>query len=92
MPDQSDIGASESASREKNTLEQDLLYTNPLLGNNVSTDEVRAVLALLTHLDLSDSSLGDEGSYGLILVHEWLRRSMAYSGCGDSLVVPGVER
>ncbi|MBL1259811.1 MAG: hypothetical protein COB33_004665 [Thiotrichaceae bacterium] len=91
MPDQSDMGAPERGPQEKNTLEQDLLYTNPLLGNHVSTDEVRAVLALLRHLDLSDPSLGDEGSYGLILVHEWLHRSMAYSGCGDSLVVR-VER
>jgi len=91
MPDQPDTGAPESATQKRSTLKQDLLYTNPLLGNDVSTDGVRAVLALLTHLDLSESNLGDEGSHGLILVHEWLRRSMAYSGCGDSLVVR-VER
>ncbi|MCF6323161.1 MAG: hypothetical protein L3J89_02360 [Gammaproteobacteria bacterium] len=74
MADQSTTGA-----QEREAPDQDLLYTNPLLSNNTQTDEVRAVLALLTHLDLNDSTLGNEGSYGLILIHEWLRRSMAYA-------------
>ncbi|MBL1261749.1 MAG: hypothetical protein COB33_014615 [Thiotrichaceae bacterium] len=74
MPDQSSSG-----DQEREAPDQDLLYTNPLLSNDAQSDGVRAVLALLTHLDLNDSALGNEGSYGLILIHEWLRRSMAYA-------------
>ncbi len=65
--------------QQREAPDQDLLYTNPLLSNDTQADGVRAVLALLTHLDLSDSTLGNDGSYGLILIHEWLRRSMAYA-------------
>ncbi len=74
MADQPTTGA-----QEREAADQDLLYTNPLLSNDTQADGVHAVLALLTHFDLSNSTLGNDGNYGLILIHEWLRRSTAYS-------------
>ena len=58
----------------------ELLYTNPLLNDDVTIENVRAVLALLSALDASDCALGGEGNMGLHLIHEWLRRSLAYTG------------
>jgi len=83
MPDQTD-----TADRNADTQNDELLYTNPLLSHDLPVDNVRAVLALLTHLDLSESTLGSEGNHGLVLVHEWLRRSMAYSGHENELTIP----
>ena len=66
----------------------DLLHTNPILSDDIPVDNARAVLALLTHINLADSVLGDEGNHGLFLVHEWLRRSLAYTGHENELTIP----
>ncbi|MBL1259822.1 MAG: hypothetical protein COB33_004720 [Thiotrichaceae bacterium] len=84
MHDQPD----ENTAQDTDTPEDNLLYTNPLLSEDIPTENARAVLALLTYIDLSESTLGVEGNHGLILVLEWLRRSLAYTGQGDELAIP----
>ncbi|MCF6258948.1 MAG: hypothetical protein L3J98_02110 [Gammaproteobacteria bacterium] len=75
MPDQPDTRVQDTDERHI-----ELQRTNPLLSEDIPVDNIRAVLTLLTYIDLSDICLGDEGSYGLFLVHEWLRCSVTYSG------------
>lgn len=70
------------------TPHNNLLYTNPLLSDDSPADNARAVLALLSHINLADSVLGEEGNHGLFLVHEWLRRSLAYTGHKNELAIP----
>jgi len=73
---------------DQHSIHSDPLYTNPLLSDDVPSDNVRAVLAFLATIDVSDCALGDEGNLGLHLVHEWLRRSLAYTGPIDELAIP----
>ena len=61
--------------KDQQTVDKDLLYTNPLLSDDVPAENVQAVLALL-------------GDRGLHLIHEWLRRSLAYTGVTDEPVIP----
>lgn len=65
--------------------DQDLLYTNPLLSDDMPLDNVEAVLTFLSSIDSSDCNLGDRG---LHLIHEWLRRSLAYNGKTENLAIP----
>lgn len=68
--------------------DSDVLYTNPLMGDDKVLDNVRAVLALLIAIDVGESSLSTDGNSGLNLIHAWLQRSLAYSGHENELSIP----
>jgi len=68
--------------------ETQLRYTNPLINDDMVIDNIRAVLALLGTLDVSDCALGEEGNSGLYIANEWMRRSLLFSGRECGLAIP----
>lgn len=86
-PNQSD-SESNSETLDTQTQYSNLLETNTLLSDDVPVENARAVLRMLGFIDLSDECLGEEGAYGLYLILEWLRRSLAYTGNTSKLAIP----
>ncbi len=61
-----------------NSIEK-IRYTNPLISDDFYLDNARAVLALLTFIDVDHHDMCSEGNQGLNMMHEWLKRSSVYS-------------
>ena len=83
-----DTSAVKTQATEAEAPDSDLLYTNPLLHDDIPVENARAVLAMLTRINLSDAAFDEEGNYGLVLVLEWIRRSLAYSGHENVPAIP----
>lgn len=86
-PNQSD-SESNSETLDTQTQYSALLETNTLLSDDVPVENARAVLRMLGFLDIKDECLGEEGAYGLYLILEWIRRSLAYTGNTGELAIP----